>query len=144
MALSKRKLQLLQNQGERCWYCGFNMPDDREWELEHQVPRSRGGEDTEENIVLACRDCNRRKKAHTVNEYRMEILRQIDNHLYQASALLLPFEVQGDRTAKHMSDLLEAVRNLSFEYFIPRFKGEISFTLARIHDDVDYESEIPA
>ncbi len=35
----------------------FNFP----FEVEHIVPLSRGGEDTESNLALACRSCNLRK-----------------------------------------------------------------------------------
>ena len=43
----------------RCEYCGapeaiFNFP----FEVEHIVPKSRGGSDEESNLALACRACN--------------------------------------------------------------------------------------
>jgi HNH endonuclease len=46
----------------QCEYCHapeliFNFP----FEVEHIVPLSRGGEDTESNLALACRSCNLRK-----------------------------------------------------------------------------------
>jgi len=49
----------------RCEYCRapeviFNFP----FEVEHVVPRSRGGEDDEANLALACRSCNIFKAGH--------------------------------------------------------------------------------
>ena len=46
----------------RCEYCRapeeiFNFP----FEVEHIVPRSRGGSDDAENLALACHSCNRFK-----------------------------------------------------------------------------------
>jgi len=45
--------------GRRCEYCRapeaiFNL----QFEVEHIVPRSRGGSDGIENLALACRSCN--------------------------------------------------------------------------------------
>lgn len=45
--------------GHRCEYCHapeavFNFP----FEVEHITPPSRGGQDADENLALACRSCN--------------------------------------------------------------------------------------
>lgn len=52
--------------GHRCEYCHapeevFNFP----FEVEHIVPISCEGADTEDNLALACRSCNLRKATHT-------------------------------------------------------------------------------
>jgi len=68
------RLELLKEQGGKCWYCGCAIHADPKLEpfsqLEHQHPRSRGGRSSKENIVLACRPCNIRKKDRTVEEFR--------------------------------------------------------------------------
>jgi 5-methylcytosine-specific restriction endonuclease McrA len=43
--------------GSRCQYCGSAAEN-----LDHVVPRSRGGQHTWENVVAACRRCNTRKE----------------------------------------------------------------------------------
>lgn len=43
--------------GSRCQYCGAPAEN-----LDHVVPRSRGGQHTWENVVAACRRCNTRKE----------------------------------------------------------------------------------
>ena len=43
-----------------CQYCGRRFPRS-EWNLDHVVPRCRGGRTTWENVVCSCIDCNRRK-----------------------------------------------------------------------------------
>ncbi len=43
--------------GARCQYCGAAAEN-----LDHVLPRSRGGEHTWENVVAACRRCNARKE----------------------------------------------------------------------------------
>lgn len=49
--------------GHRCQYC--NGPAEN---LDHVVPRSRGGEHSWENVVASCRACNARKKDRLLGE----------------------------------------------------------------------------
>ena len=58
----------LVRQKGRCAYCNILMVDskigkegDRRWSIDHVVPRSKGGEDTQENTVAACAACNTAK-----------------------------------------------------------------------------------
>ncbi|HEY8807173.1 MAG TPA: HNH endonuclease, partial [Candidatus Limnocylindria bacterium] len=39
-------------------------------EADHRAPLSRGGRNTIENILPACRSCNRRKRTKTEDEFR--------------------------------------------------------------------------
>jgi 5-methylcytosine-specific restriction endonuclease McrA len=57
---------LLEKFGRRCAYCGAtNIP----LEIEHIVPRSRGGSDRVSNLTLACHDCNQSKSNKTAAEF---------------------------------------------------------------------------
>jgi 5-methylcytosine-specific restriction endonuclease McrA len=51
-----------------CWYCGCDLPLAKWATLDHLVPRSRGGADEPENVLLACKRCNRRKGARLIDE----------------------------------------------------------------------------
>lgn len=51
-----------------CQYCG-NAAEN----LDHVVPRSRGGTHTWENVVAACRRCNTRKGSRTPGEAGMSL-----------------------------------------------------------------------
>lgn len=60
----------------RCWYCGCEVEpsyagaaNPRSPTRDHVVPRSKGGRDRD-NIVLACRACNNRKRSRDIGEYR--------------------------------------------------------------------------
>jgi len=57
-----------------CQYCGrrFSKVD---LTIDHVIPRSRGGRDTWENLVLACMKCNVRKGNRTPEEARMRLIR---------------------------------------------------------------------
>ena len=50
----------------RCQYCGRTAEN-----LDHVLPRSRGGDHTWENVVAACRPCNSRKGDRTPEEAGM-------------------------------------------------------------------------
>jgi 5-methylcytosine-specific restriction endonuclease McrA len=52
--------------GSRCQYCGSVAEN-----LDHVIPRSRGGEHTWENVVAACRRCNTRKEDRLPHEVGM-------------------------------------------------------------------------
>jgi len=57
---------LLEKWGRRCVYCGAsNTP----LQVEHIVPRARGGSDRVANLTLACEPCNTRKGTQTAIEF---------------------------------------------------------------------------
>lgn len=54
--------------GTACHYCGVptiiaNAGNSRRRTVDHVIPRKFGGDDSIENLVLACGDCNSRKGA---------------------------------------------------------------------------------
>ena len=58
-----------------CQYCGKRLPR-HQLNLDHVIPRSRGGMSRWENVVCSCVPCNRRKGGRTPQEARMKLLRQ--------------------------------------------------------------------
>lgn len=65
---------LYDKQAGHCWYCGKTI-DIAKSELEHQTSLFRGGLSNEENIVLACLKCNRRKGPLTLEGYRAKLIK---------------------------------------------------------------------
>jgi 5-methylcytosine-specific restriction endonuclease McrA len=57
-----------------CQYCGEPFPR-RMLNLDHVVPRSRGGRSNWENIVTSCIECNFKKGGRTPEEAGMNLLR---------------------------------------------------------------------
>jgi 5-methylcytosine-specific restriction endonuclease McrA len=53
--------------GNRCQYSGRELSRD-EWSMDHVLPKSRGGTDTPDNVVLAHKDVNNRKGNKTPQE----------------------------------------------------------------------------
>lgn len=99
MALSIETL--VERDGPACAWCG-HTPWRRDLTLEHLVPRSRGGHLVPENVVLACRGCNKRRGARPVDAYVRELLRDG-----------VPVDVEGLRTA--LGRLLDAHRRVHRE-----------------------------
>ena len=59
----------------RCQYCGRQFSRS-ELNLDHVVPRSRGGTSTWENVVCSCHRCNRMKGGRTPAEAGIRLIRQ--------------------------------------------------------------------
>src|SRR3954467_6101132 len=66
--------------GYRCEYCRTDLQG-HDYELDHINPRALGGDDSEANLALACRRCNRNKGDRTI---------YIDPHTKRAVTLYNP------------------------------------------------------
>jgi hypothetical protein len=71
--LTRRNIMLRDQ--HQCQYCG-KQPPLRDLNIDHVMPRSRGGADTWENLVTACRPCNLRKGWKTPDEACMRLARR--------------------------------------------------------------------
>ena len=60
-----------------CQYCGRQLPR-TELNLDHVVPRSRGGRTTWDNVVCCCVDCNIAKGARTLEQAGLKLLKVPD------------------------------------------------------------------
>jgi 5-methylcytosine-specific restriction endonuclease McrA len=76
---------LLEKFGRRCVYCGKT---DLPLQVEHLIPKSRGGSDRVSNLALACETCNLDKGNKTVHEYLVEQPKKLTELLEQAQAPL--------------------------------------------------------
>lgn len=83
--MHRKTLRLVyEKTGGRCWYCAtFHRPFDN-WQIEHQLPRARGGSDDLGNLVLACQECNVQKGKKTVDEYRRALQGKLENRISEA------------------------------------------------------------
>lgn len=66
------KQNILKRDHRVCQYCGKT---DVPMTLDHVIPRSHGGEDTWENLVCACSECNNKKGDRTPYEAGLTLLR---------------------------------------------------------------------
>jgi 5-methylcytosine-specific restriction endonuclease McrA len=66
--LSRKNIYLRDN--HTCQYCGKTGDN---LTIDHVVPRSRGGKETWENMVVCCARCNNRKGSRTLEEAGMRL-----------------------------------------------------------------------
>jgi len=69
------RLNVLLRDNHTCQYCGEKLPRQR-LNLDHVIPRSRGGLTTWENIVTSCHECNRRKGGRLPAEAGLKLIRK--------------------------------------------------------------------
>jgi 5-methylcytosine-specific restriction endonuclease McrA len=68
VALNRRAV--FARDGHKCQYCGASAEN-----IDHVVPRSRGGTHTWDNVVAACRPCNAKKEDRLPHEISMALRR---------------------------------------------------------------------
>ena len=66
---------LLERDDFRCQYCGKNFPV-KELNMDHVVPRDRGGVTSWENVVISCIKCNSKKSNRSPKEAGMRLLKE--------------------------------------------------------------------
>jgi CRISPR/Cas system Type II protein with McrA/HNH and RuvC-like nuclease domain len=55
-AILRENQKLVKEASDICSYCGCHDRQELQWE--HIIPKSRGGPDTIDNMVLCCKKCN--------------------------------------------------------------------------------------
>lgn len=69
------KANLLWRDQSKCQYCA-NTPSPDSLTMDHILPKSRGGQNTWENLVIACKKCNQKKGNRTSRESGMFPIRK--------------------------------------------------------------------
>lgn len=88
MAIGPRlRFEVFKRDGFTCRYCGRKTPQ-VVLEVDHVIPRSKGGEDAIENLMTSCWECNRGKGAFLLSEVPNE------PNLHDKAVLLLERELQ--------------------------------------------------
>jgi len=70
---SQEWLDILEAYNYRCAYCGVEFEVENMPTRDHIIPISKGGDNTKENVVPACRSCNSKKGAKIIKEKGMLI-----------------------------------------------------------------------
>lgn len=63
------RTMIYKRDGHKCQYCGST----KQLTIDHIIPRSRGGEDTWENLVVACMPCNTKKSNKLLEETNLTL-----------------------------------------------------------------------
>jgi 5-methylcytosine-specific restriction endonuclease McrA len=64
------KKNILKRDNHKCMYCGRS---DLPLTIDHIIPKSKGGDDSWENLVAACMPCNNKKGDRTPDEADMKL-----------------------------------------------------------------------
>jgi len=76
---------LLEKFNHKCAYCGKeNVP----LEIEHIVPKSRGGSNSVSNLTLSCRECNLKKGNKTAEEFGYPMIQKKAKQSLKATAFM--------------------------------------------------------
>lgn len=86
-----------------CQYCG-KLFDRKDLNLDHIIPRDRGGETSWENIACSCIKCNSRKANRLPHEAGMRLLRKPERPRWQPF-LHITFDSQPHESWRHFIDL---------------------------------------
>ncbi len=83
------RFNIFERDRNQCQYCG-GVFDRRDLNLDHVIPRERGGPTSWENIVCSCIPCNARKANRTPGEASMRLIRKPSRPKWR------PFAAQAD------------------------------------------------
>lgn len=128
------KKKLIVRDGSCCARCGRELDFDS-CTIEHIIPLAYGGESTEENCVILCRECN--AKASGIKGYQFEsyIKELIEKHpMYQNVCTNVPLK----GTKVQVDIICEKKTNKGYEKYIIEVKSIPSFTRDRIFDVINY------
>lgn len=78
-----KKAYLLERENYYCIYCGIHASQTK-MEIEHVIPRSKGGTNSLNNLVLSCETCNQVKGNQDVETFlkgKPSVLKRVKKHL---------------------------------------------------------------
>ena len=88
VAIRLTRRNLLLRDGQQCQYCGCR-PGAKNLNVDHVRPRSRGGMDSWDNLVISCRSCNLKKGQRTPEEAGMKLIRRPQRPRWSMTAHIL-------------------------------------------------------
>ena len=62
---------LLEKHGRKCFYCDKDVSN---FEVEHMIPKAKGGSNRIDNLTLSCHSCNQKKGTFTAEEFIKQTL----------------------------------------------------------------------
>lgn len=71
------RMKILKKTDGHCAYCGCRIVYN-EMQIDHVVPIYNGGEDTENNMLPACRSCNHYKGTSSLGAFRNKLEKMLD------------------------------------------------------------------
>jgi len=123
MSISRKKRYLVFERDKfTCQYCG-RRPPTVILEVDHIIPKSKGGTDDISNLITSCRDCNRGKSSIIPIEKLREIKRLEKERQRQREAYNRFIQQQRKELERDVKELLALWVELCNEQFILNEKG---------------------
>ena len=116
------KSDLLRDEGKICQGCG-SMKNDAELDIDHIIPKARGGSDERGNLQLLCRECNIQKGKGHMTERTAQILgspRDLTSAFARLAVGRLPVEMAWDVLKDGLLGLAASDAG-----FLDRFRSDI-------------------
>ncbi len=95
-----------------CQYCGKEIKNADDYEMDHIIPVSRGGKENYLNIVAACRQCNQKKLDKTPQEAGMKVPSASPFHGAQATYILRNDETMREKWLKVFPDRYKVIETM--------------------------------
>lgn len=135
------RFEILRRDNFTCQYCGRKAPY-VSLEVDHVFPRIRGGEDSPENLVTACFDCNRGEKDIAFNnKSNFSILREMRFYIFRIAKANLKRVNEKELVEilnKHLNDMVDYEAFSSYldncELDYRKYKNEIQEYLECIEE----------
>jgi hypothetical protein len=83
----ERRLALYIRDGLACVWCGQGIEDGIQLSLDHITPKSHGGDDTNKNLMTACKRCNSSRGNRSVEDFSIAVAAYL-NHGISAEKIL--------------------------------------------------------
>ena len=106
----KIRFEVFKRDGFKCQYCG-RTPPDVVLEVDHIIPKAEGGEDSIDNYITACFDCNRGKGKNSLTNVpesinnRMAELAEKRDQIQLYSEYLTEIEVSAEIAISNINQL---------------------------------------
>lgn len=109
--------------GNYCWYCGKEVASRDELTADHIFPRSKGGDNSLDNLALVCKSCNSSKNNMDLLEWYFERrdefpMPYIFAHYYKQLYL---YAKEHDLLDKHREDLEKMDLPFKINYIVLKF-----------------------
>jgi len=98
----------------RCQYCGKEITNADDYEMDHINPVTRGGKENYLNLVAACRSCNQKKLDKTPQEAGLKTPTPTPFHGAQATYILRNNEAVRDKWLSIFPDRYKVVESILF------------------------------
>jgi 5-methylcytosine-specific restriction endonuclease McrA len=86
-SLKTLRQRIIVRDARTCQYCGKSGLYGKQLTLDHIRPVCLGGQDTPDNLLVACKQCNHRKNKKLASTYVAQRIQQLERELEQLRKL---------------------------------------------------------